>query len=71
MLNNPILSASSGIAPGRAGNTSSMSDTTESPDPDEIREEVKEDLEDLTEKAKAEEAKRMAEREAEGVDEPS
>jgi 2-keto-4-pentenoate hydratase/2-oxohepta-3-ene-1,7-dioic acid hydratase in catechol pathway len=71
VLANPVVERSSGIAPGRAGNTATMSDTSERPDPDEIREEVREDLAEMTEQAKAEEAERMAERDAEGVDEPS
>jgi hypothetical protein len=41
------------------------------PDPTEIREEVAEELDELVDDAAAEERKRMAERDAEGVDEPS
>ncbi len=48
-----------------------MSDTGETPDPTELREEVEEELDDLAEKAAAEERQQMAEREAEGVDEPN
>ena len=45
-----------------------MSDTGDTPT--ELREEVEEELDDLAERAGAEERERMAEREAEGVDEP-
>ncbi|MGK2950608.1 MAG: hypothetical protein ACSLFP_18690 [Acidimicrobiales bacterium] len=48
-----------------------MSDTDATPDPDELREEVAEELDELSEKAKAEEAQRMADRDEAGVDEPS
>lgn len=46
-----------------------MSDTGDTPT--ELREEVEEELEELTEAAAAEEKERMAEREAKGIDEPS
>jgi len=46
-----------------------MSDTGDTPT--ELREEVEGELDELVEEAAAEEKDRMAEREAEGVDEPS
>lgn len=46
-----------------------MSDTGDTPT--ELRDEVQEELEELTEEAAAEEKKRMAERDARGLDEPS
>ena len=52
--------------PGKAG---AMPDTEETPE--ELRDEVEEEIEDLMDSAAAEERARMAEREAEGVDEPS
>ena len=45
-----------------------MSDTGDTPT--ELREEVEEELEALTDEAAAEERDRMAERDAEGLDEP-
>ena len=45
-----------------------MSDTGETPEA--LREEVEEELDDLVEETAAEERDRMAERDAEGVDEP-
>lgn len=39
-------------------------------DPTQLREEVEQELQDLTEEASAEEAARMAERDRTGVDEP-
>lgn len=45
-----------------------MSDTGENPT--ELREEVEEELEELVDDAAAEERERMAERDAQGVDEP-
>jgi hypothetical protein len=41
------------------------------PDPTEIREQVQEELAELVDEAAEEERKRMAERDAQGVDEPS
>jgi hypothetical protein len=46
-----------------------MSDTGESPE--ELRDEVEEELDGLADKAAADERDRMAERDAEGVDEPN
>lgn len=46
-----------------------MSDTGDTPT--ELREEVEQELDDLVDKAAAEEKDRMAERDGEGVDEPS
>jgi hypothetical protein len=45
-----------------------MSDTEETPE--DLREEVEDELEELTDGAAAEERDRMAERDADGVDEP-
>jgi hypothetical protein len=45
-----------------------MSDTGETPE--SLRAEVKEELEELADESAAEERDRMAEREAEGLDEP-
>jgi hypothetical protein len=45
-----------------------MSDTDETPE--DLREEVEVELEELTDGVAAEERDRMAERDAEGVDEP-
>lgn len=45
-----------------------MSDTGETPEA--LREEVEEELDDLAEEAAAKEKDRMAERDAEGVDDP-
>jgi hypothetical protein len=46
-----------------------MSDTGETPE--DLREEVEQELDDLADKAAADERDRMAERDAEGVDEPN
>jgi len=48
-----------------------MSDSSDTPDPEELREEVEEELDDLTEKAAQEEVERMAKRDRAGVDEPN
>jgi len=46
-----------------------MADAEETPE--ELREEVEQEIEDLIDTAAAEERARLAEREAEGLDEPS
>jgi hypothetical protein len=46
------------------------SDTGDSHDPTQLREEVEQELDELIEEASAEEVERMAERDREGVDEP-
>ena len=45
--------------------------TGDTPDPTELREEVEQELRDLTEEAAGEEVERMAERDRAGVDEPN
>ncbi len=61
------------VGGGHPGHTGAMSDTdaNETPDPEELREEVEAELDELARDAAAEEQDRMAEREAEGVDEPN
>lgn len=51
-----------------------MTDSTENPTTDEptkLREEVAQELQDLTDEASSEEAERMSERDRAGVDDPA
>lgn len=50
---------------------SNANGTGDTPDPTELREEVEQELRDLTEEAAGEEVERMAERDRAGVDEPN
>lgn len=50
---------------------SDSSDTGDTQDPTQLREEVEQELSDLTEEAADEEVERMAERDRRGVDEPN
>jgi len=58
-----------GIEAAGSGNDWGMSDTGDTPT--DLREDVQHEVEALQEEAAAEERARMAEREAEGVDEPN
>jgi hypothetical protein len=49
---------------------SDSSDTGDTQDPTELREEVEQEVEELVEEASEEEVERMAERKRAGVDEP-
>ena len=59
----------SGIAIGLTGNEAAMADTGDTPT--ELREEVEQELDELEREAAEDERERMAERDAEGVDEPN
>ena len=50
---------------------SDTSDSNETPDPEALREEVEGELEELADEAASEERDRMAQRDADGVDEPN
>ena len=50
---------------------SDSSDTGDTQDPTQLREEVEQELKDLTEEASDEEVERMAKRDRGGVDEPN
>ena len=48
-----------------------MTDPSDSQDPTKLREEVEQELQDLTDEASDEEVERMAQRDRAGVDEPN
>ncbi len=50
---------------------SDTSDSNETPDPEELRDEVEAELDELSDEAAAEERDRMAQRDADGVDVPN
>ncbi len=50
---------------------SDTSDSPETPDPTQLREEIEEELEVLVDDAAAEERDRMADRDDKGIDEPN
>ncbi len=59
---------------GDRGHTGAMSDTSDSnetPDPEALRDEVEGELDELADEAASEERGRMAQRDAEGIDEPN